>query len=426
MRTDIEKELADEVRSETPDVLDAILARCSAQPQENEVVPIAAVKKRGGKWVKAMYAAAAMLLLFVGGYFGIGQYREAYAAEYSVTLDADASVRLEVSKTGRVVSAEGLDAKGKATVDAAQNGEKLKGQKLDTAIPAIVAAMARDGAVSDQGAVLVTVDGPDEDENAQVKAAVTEKVGSALTSNGVAAAVLSQILTQNSELTALAAKYGISEGRAALVEKTAENEPGLEESELAKLEIGALAVLTQNEGAKASVSVTGDAANAYVTADAAAKSACAKAGVTLGSAASADVAADVADGKLVYNVQLTLPAGSASCEIDARTGTILRWIEDAAAAVQQTQSGTAGSGTAQTQTGTAAAADPTAGTVSGSAASAGTATATPSPSGDLHASVKVDIDLGTGQSVLGKVHGDIQNALGKLHSDLESSLTGEG
>ena len=234
--------------------------------------------------------------------------------------------------------------------------------------------------------------------------------------------MLSQILTQNSELTALAAKYGVSEGRAALIEKTAENEPGLEESELAKLEIGALAVLTQNEGAKASVSVTGDAANAYVTADAAAKSACAKAGVTLGSAASADVAADVADGKLVYNVQLTLPAGSASCEIDARTGTILRWIEDAAAVVQQTQSGTAGSGTAQTQTGTAAAADPTA----GSAASAATATATPSPSGDLHASVKVDIDLGTGQSVLGKVHGDIQNALGKLHSDLESSLTGEG
>lgn len=409
MRTDIEKKLADEVRCETPDVLDEILARCSAQAQENEVVPIAAVKKSSGKWVKAMYAAAAMLLLFVGGYFGIGQYRQAYAAEYAVTLDAGASVRLEVSKTGRVVSAEGLDAKGKATVSAAQNGEKLKGQKLDAAVSAVVTAMARDGAVSDQGAVLVTVDGPDETENAQVKAEVTQQIQGALTANGVAAKVLSQTLRADAALTALAEKYGVSEGRAALIQKTAESEAALDESELAKLELGALAALTQNAGAKAAVTVTGSAASAYVSADAAARSACAKAGVSLGSTASADVAADVSDGKLVYNVKVTLPTGSASCEVDAKTGAILNWVQSVAAAAQTQSGGT------QTETQTPSGTDTT------GSASGGTAAATPSAG----VSVQVEVGSGAGQSVIDKVQGDIQSVIGKITGDLQNSLNGE-
>lgn len=428
MRTEeIEKKLADEVRAETPDVLDDILARCTPA-EETGPVPIAAAKN-GRKWVKAMYAAAAMLLLFVGGYFGIGQYRQAYAAEYTVTLDAGASVQLEVSKTGRVVSAVGLDSKGRTVIEAAQKNQKLKGKKLDTAVEAVVSAMTDSGTVADQGAVLVTVNGPDKTENAQVKTEVSTKVSSTLKENGVTATVLSQILAQSDELTALAQKLGVSEGRAALIEQTAENEPGLSESELAKLEIGALAVLTQNDEKKTAVSVTVDsaAASAYVSADTAAESACAKASASLGSAAKADVSAEVSDGKLVYKIKVTLPAGSAECEVDAKTGAILNWIQSVAAAAQQ--SGAAGSAeTAQTQTGTekTAGSSTDAGNTTGSSGTA-TPTPTPTPSAGFNASVDVNIDLGLGaaQSVIGKVHSDVQNTIGKINSDLEKDLSGE-
>lgn len=428
MRTEeIEKKLADEVRAETPDVLDDILARCTPA-EETGPVPITAAKN-GRKWVKAMYAAAAMLLLFVGGYFGIGQYRQAYAAEYTVTLDAGASVQLEVSKTGRVVSAVGLDSKGRTVIEAAQKNQKLKGKKLDTAVEAVVSAMTDSGTVADQGAVLVTVNGPDKTENAQVKTEVSTKVSSTLKENGVTATVLSQILAQSDELTVLAQKLGVSEGRAALIEQTAENEPGLSESELAKLEIGALAVLTQNDEKKTAVSVTVDsaAASAYVSADTAAESACAKASASLGSAAKADVSAEVSDGKLVYKIKVTLPAGSAECEVDAKTGAILNWIQSVAAAAQQ--SGAAGSAeTAQTQTGTekTAGSSTDAGNTTGSSGTA-TPTPTPTPSAGFNASVDVNIDLGLGaaQSVIGKVHSDVQNTIGKINSDLEKDLSGE-
>jgi len=331
MRTEqTEKRLAAELAAETPDVLANILLCCTPEAQRR-VMPIAAAKRPAGrKWVKALYAAAAMLVLFVGGYFGIGQYRQACAAEYTVTLDAGASVRLEVSRSGRVVSAAGLDEKGRAALDAAQNGGKLRGRALDTAVRTVVSAMAAQGDIADEGAVLVSVTGADADKNAAAKAAVTQSVTRALSESGVTASVLAQIVEKNGALTALAEKYSISEGRAALIAETAENEPALNETELSKLSLGALAALTENGGAKASLGATAGAAavSGYVSADAAEKSACAQAGVSIGSAASAEATADMSDGRLVYKVKIETPAGSVSCEVDAKTGEITSWVSN--------------------------------------------------------------------------------------------------
>jgi hypothetical protein len=41
----------------------------------------------------------------VGGYIGIGQYQAAYAVESVVTLDVNPSVKLEVNKAEKVISA---------------------------------------------------------------------------------------------------------------------------------------------------------------------------------------------------------------------------------------------------------------------------------------------------------------------------------
>lgn len=415
MRTEkIEKKLAEEVRGETPDVLDSILARCGETPQKAAPVPISAA--RGRKWVKAMYAAAAMLLLFVGGYFGIGQYRQAYAAEYTVTLDAGASVQLEVSKTGRVVSASGLDEKGRAAVEAAQSGRKLKGRKLGAAVESVVSAMAENGAVANAGTVLVSVSGPDAGENAAVKTQVTATVQKALAARSIRAAVLGQIVEQSEKLDTLAETYGVSAGRAALIEQAAENEPGLGRSALAELDVGALAVLgtdkSDADSASTGVSAAVGTENAggYVSADAAAQSACAKAGASLGSAAKADVSASVSDGKLVYKVRVATPAGSAVCEVDARTGQIFNWVSDVVSAA------VGGTGSASGTTSAQASASPDTQTGGGS-------TATPAPSAEAGVSVSVGVDAGSGQSVLDKVHDDVQDALDKAKQDLESKLS---
>jgi len=80
MRTEqTEKRLAAELAAETPDVLANILLCCTPEAQRRVMPSAAAKRPTGRKWVKALYAAAAMLVLFVGGYFGIGQYRQARA-----------------------------------------------------------------------------------------------------------------------------------------------------------------------------------------------------------------------------------------------------------------------------------------------------------------------------------------------------------
>lgn len=431
MRTEnIEKKLADELRDETPDVLESILARCTPQEEQEDavVVPIAAASgAKRGKWVKAVYAAAAMLLLFVGGYFGVGQYRQAYAAEYSVTLEAGASVRLEVSKTDRVVSAVGLDAKGKASLEAAQSGGELKGQKLNAAVDAVVTAMAKDGTISDQSAILVTVDGADKSENDAVKAEVSAEVSNSLKQNGVTASVLAQVLVGSGELAALAEKYGVSEGRAALIQQTAENEPGLDESELAKLELGALAALTKDGGAKVTAKVSvapSSAASAYVSADAAAKSACAKANVSIGGGAAADVSAEITDGKLVYRVEVKLPGGSAECQVDAKTGEILNWVESAVSAAVNAAGGlgTGAPSAGTAQTGGTATSSP-ASAAPAATAPASTAPAAASPSAG--ASVKVDVSIGDSSSIVQKVHDDVTGAIDKARQDLKNKLNTE-
>ncbi len=401
MRTEkIEKKLADAVKAETPDVLDSILARCTPEIQQAAPIPIEAAKSNSRKWVKALYATAAMLVLFIGGYFGINQYRTAYAAEYSVTLDANASVQFEVSKAGKIVSAAGLDAKGNAAIEAAQKSGTLKGQKLDTAVETIVSAMAENGGLEGGSAVLVTVEGPDEEENAKAKARVTETVGKTLLKQGVKAAVLGQIAAADEKLAALAEQYGISEGRAALVEKAAEGDASLDKKELSKLDIGALDVLAQ--GGKASV--TGDSgASGYVSADAAAKSACAKADVSLGGGASANVSADISDGKLIYKVKVKAGAGEATCEVDAKTGAILNWVTSV---VSSAVAGTAAPGTVAPET------------------SAGTDAATPAPSESAGLSVDANIGTDSGQSVVDKVQEDLQTAIDKVQQHIHDKWIG--
>lgn len=402
MRTKkIEKKLADAVKAETPDVLDRILVRCTPETQPAAPIPIEAAKTKSRKWVKALYAAAAMLVLFVGGYFGISQYRTAYAAEYSVTLDASASVQFEVSKAAKVVSAAGLDAKGTAAIEAAQKSGKLKGQKLDTAVETVVCAMAENGGLEGGSSVLVTVKGPDEAENAKAKASVTEIVGKTLLKQGIKAAVLGQTAAADETLTALAKQYGISEGRAALIEKAAESDASLDKKELSKLDIGALNVLAQ--GGKTSVSVTVDSgASGYVSAEAAAKSACAKANVSLGGAASADVSADISDGTLIYKVKVKAGAGEVTCEVDAKTGAILNWVTSVVSS--------AVTGTAAPET----------------SAAANAATPAPAPAPSESAGLPADVNIGTGtdQSVVGKVQEDLQTAVDKVHQHIHDKWIG--
>lgn len=348
--SEIEIKLANEISNEVPDVLDSILSRCEATEQNVIEFSQLQSKPKNNAWIKSLCATAAALAVIVGGYLGIGQYQTAIAVESVITLDVNPSVRLEVNKNEKVISATGLNEDGIALLcEIEQDGEKLKSKSLEVAVNVLITAMVEDGYLSQtSNSILVTVNNSDEKKSAEIKAQLLISVDTALTEKGIEGAILGQSGAENEKITELAAQYGISEGKASFIEKIIIKAPGLSFDDLAGLNINDLSLLAKKwlgEIDKLTIIGTPND-NGVISAENAIESACSDVNITIGS--SAEIGSiQLENGKLVYEV--TVKAGNTLYDyvIDAKTGEVINWvsklIEDESTATNQ--SGAAGSAT---------------------------------------------------------------------------------
>lgn len=341
--SEIEIKLANEISNEVPDVLDSIFSRCEATEQNVIEFSQLQSKPKNNAWIKSLCATAAALALIVGGYLGIGQYQTAVAVESVITLDVNPSVRLEVNKSEKVISATGLNEDGIALLcEIEQDGEKLKSKSLEVAVNVLITAMVEDGYLSQtSNSILVTVNNSDEKKSAEIEAQLLISVDTALTEKGIEGAILGQSGAENEKTTELAAQYGISEGKASFIEKIIIKAPGLSFDDLAALNINDLSLLAKKwlgEIDKLTIIGTpGD--NGVISAENAIESACSDVNITIDSSAEIGSSIQLEDGKLVYEV--TVKAGNTLYDyvIDAKTGEVINWvsklIEDESAVTDQ-------------------------------------------------------------------------------------------
>ena len=175
--------------------------------------------------------------------------------------------------------------------------------------------------------ILVSVDGGSENQNSLLKEKLSQEISALLETDTFSGAVLSQTVTADSELRKLADTYGITVGKAQLVQQIMALSPLYTFEGLAGLSINELNLLLESHSAAEEnpISSVGSASDkAYIGTDAAVEQALTHASLSYDEITSLKTELDWDDGMMVYEVEFHAGGYEYEYEINAKTGDILK------------------------------------------------------------------------------------------------------
>lgn len=336
---ELERRLRTALDHAAPNDLEGVLSRCeTGKGTVIDMTNAVETKKKKRRWAP-LAAAACLALVLVGGGGGYYYYTANNAVASLVSLDVNPSIQLEVNKNEKVLSATPMNDDG-AEILADMD---LKGTPADVAMYAIIGSLLQHGYVDElANSILITVEDDDQARGEKLQQELTAQADAALENAQVSGAVLAQTLQHTEELTQKAQEYGISTGKAALIQaivegsnntKTFEELVGLSINELnllytaqAPLE-GQTSDGQQSSGAAnaAPITTSGSASqSAYIGLEAAKQAALNHAGVSASQATFLEAEYDYDDGRMVYEVEFHVNGTEYEYEIDAQTGDVVK------------------------------------------------------------------------------------------------------
>lgn len=354
---ELERRLRTALDHAAPNDLEGVLSRCeTGKGTVIDMTNAVETKKKKRRWAP-LAAAACLALVLVGGGGGYYYYSANNAVASLVSLDVNPSIQLEVNKNEKVLSATPMNDDGAEILD----GMDLKGTQADVAMYAIIGSLLQHGYVDElANSILITVEDDDQARGEKLQQELTAQADAALANAQVNGAVLAQTLQNSEELSQKAQEYGISTGKAALIQaivagsnntKTFEDLVGLSINELnllytaqAPLE-GQTSGNEQNTGAAnaAPITTSGSASqSAYIGLEAAKEAALKHAGFSASDATFVEAEYDYDDGRMVYEVEFHVKGTEYDYEIDAQTGEVVKYK------TEQNGANTGSSGSANT------------------------------------------------------------------------------
>ena len=321
---DVKRWLNSAARKMAPDVLSSVLSRCEQEKGRNFVMTNAATsespRRKSGIRGLAIGIAACCLLLAggIGGFFG---YQNHFAVDSVVGIDVNPSIRLEISRQDKVLSAEPLNGDASKIL----YGMDLEGTDLNVAANAIIGSMLRNGYLSDiANSILITVENGDEAKAAALQQQLVAEIDAILGSNNLEGSILSQTLSASDDLKAKAESYGISTGKASLIEGILAEHTQYTFDDLASLSIRELNILA-SAGDVWTVESTGTiSTEGYISETDAKNTALADAGVDASSVTVQKLSLDWDDGRVVYDVEFYDLQTTYEYEIDAVSGEVVK------------------------------------------------------------------------------------------------------
>lgn len=241
-----------------------------------------------------------------------------------VILDVNPSISLTVNEDEKVVAASGLNEDGKAVL----SGMDLTDVDLTVAVNAVIGAMLQKGYLSDlQNAILVSVENEDSEKSAALKERVSSMIGTAMQEGRLEGTVLSQTLHETTDLEQMSRDYGISLGKASLIQEVIAQDPTLKVEELARLSITQIALISQSKNLSSeALTRTGAASDkAYISRESAVETAYGHAGVSAADTSGLKVEFDSEDGIMVYEVEFYAGTIEYEYDIDAGTGRVVKY-----------------------------------------------------------------------------------------------------
>lgn len=326
---ELEARLRQAAEQAVPDDLDAILSRCNS-PTKGTVIVMEEKKKafrpKAGLWIAA--AACAALVLGAAG-FGLGAGWQAGNQVASiVSLDVNPSVVLEVNEKEKVLSAQAGNADGAAVLA----DMDLTGSSLNVAVNAVIGSMVKQGYLDDlANSILITVEDDDIARGQALQQTLTQEVTEALAANAQQGAILAQTVDHsNAALQQKADEYGITLGKATLIQSMVDQNPQLLFEDLAGLTVNELNLLAANaKNTPSQIVSTGTASDsAYIGVDAAKAAAYAHAGVTEADATELEVDFDYEKGQMVYELEFLAKGVEYEYDVNAATGAIVKFEQE--------------------------------------------------------------------------------------------------
>ena len=211
--------------------------------------------------------------------------------------------------------------------------------------------------------ILITVEDDDQARGEKLQQELTAQADAALANAQVNGAVLAQTLQNSEELSQKAQEYGISTGKAALIQaivagsnntKTFEDLVGLSINELNLLYSAQAPLEGQTSGSEPEGVIGGEegytyivtsgsaSQSAYIGVEAAKQAALSHAGVSASDATFVEAEYDYDDGRMVYEVEFHVKGTEYDYEIDAQTGEVVKYKNE------QNGANTGSSGSANT------------------------------------------------------------------------------
>ena len=283
--------------------------------------------KKKKTWLRPLIAAAACLCLLLGGGFGLKSYRVNHMVDATVSLDVNPSVELQVNQKERVLNVKAMNEDGRIIV----GDMDLSGSSLDVAVNALIGSMLQNGYLNElANSILISVDNDDPVRGADLQARLSAEVDRLLQTDSFSASVLSQTVVRSSELQQMAEQYGITLGKAQLIQDILSRSTLHTFDELAPLSINELNLLLGKETAAATqVTVIGTASEkGYIGEEQAKTIALEKAGVTANELLLYKVELDTHNGTMVYDVEFTTDSYEFDCDVNAKTGEIVKFEKE--------------------------------------------------------------------------------------------------
>ena len=205
------------------------------------------------KTVSIVSCVCLLLSVFVGG---SAMLTKTFAAEdYRILLDINPSIEISVDENNNIKDFAGLNDDGSKVLE----GVKIKGESTDDALKTVISEVVDLGYISEEAnSVLVSIEGVDENRSDEIKDGIANCISHALTEKSLDGAIIVQVIPSDDEaFGSVSEAYGISAGKAQLINQIIEQNKFHTFEELSAMSIHELNLLR--------VSYFIDTENAYET-----------------------------------------------------------------------------------------------------------------------------------------------------------------
>ena len=310
--------------NQTPHVLESVLARCHEMDCSEKGKVITMTRKKTFKpLTKAFIAMAACFALIVVGSLGYTGYRHNYTVASTISFDVNPSLEIKVNEQEKVLEVLPLNEDAKTVIGTMD----FRGSSLELTVNALVGSMLTKGYLNDvTNSILISVDG--KNDTTALREKLTAEVASLLHTDSFDGSVITQSLKGNAEIKKLASDYGITVGKAQLIDTIIEANPGKTFESLVPLSITELNLLL-DRGAPTtddSINVEGNASNkAYISKEQAYEAVLNHLEITEDKVIDLEIELEAEKGVICYEIEFECPSLGSKHEyyVNAVTGQIV-------------------------------------------------------------------------------------------------------